>query len=168
MERSQLLLTGRVPGWALSGYGSGSGSGYGDGYGDGSGSGYGYGDGYGDGSGSGDGSGYGDGYGDGYGSGYGDGDGDGYGSGDGSGEDVERCEPSPVSVTARHLKLRAACGESVTLFKRTFPEGAEFPRDIPKAVEVGLDLGWARKELGLMMPRTETIPWSSVETGDVK
>ena len=53
LRQPELLVSGRLPLWAFSGYGSGSG--YGHGYGDG----HAYGDGYG--SGDGDGSGYGDG-----------------------------------------------------------------------------------------------------------
>jgi hypothetical protein len=168
-------LKGRVPAWALLSYGYGYGSGYGSGYGDGDGSGdgygsgYGYGYGYGYGSGYGSGDGSGDGSGSGYGSGYGSGDGSGsgygsgygYGSGSGYGSsqvDVERCRPEPVNVSARHLRLREACGESVELFTRTFPKGAEFPRDIAKAIDAGLDLGWARENLGLLMPITEDVP----------
>jgi hypothetical protein len=172
------ILRGRVPGWSLDGSGgSGSGGsggyGYGDGSGDGSGSGgygsggygsgsrsggYGYGYGDGDGSGSGYGYGYGDGDGDGSGYGYGYGYGDGgYGYGDGSGSDVERARPVAAIVTVSQLRERAACSEAVRLFRRTFPHGAEFPRDIVKARVAGLDLEWAREHLGLILPRTEDI-----------
>ena len=140
------LIRGELPEWAASrGDGRGYGDGYGSGYGDGSGCGYGrgYGDGYG--SGYGDGRGYGDGYGD------GDGSGSGYGYGYGDG-DVARCAPSASRVTVEHLRQRKACGNQVQLFQRIFPEGATWPDDIDRAREAGLDIEWARVNLGLLLP----------------
>ena len=139
------LIRGELPEWAAS-RGDGRGDGYG--YGSGDGDGDGYGSGYGDG----DGSGYGYGYGDG--SGYGDGDGDGDGSGDGDGAlaDVARCAPSASRVTVEHLRQRKACGNQVQLFQRIFPEGATWPDDIDRAREAGLDIEWARVNLGLLLP----------------
>ena len=102
--------------------------------------------------------GYGSGSGSGYGSGSGSGDGSGYGygsgsgSGDGSGYDVARCAPSSVTVTADDLKKREACGDAIRLFRRVFPTGATFPNDIDKAKAAGLDIGWARTHLGLLVP----------------
>ena len=102
--------------------------------------------------GSGDGDGYG--YGSGYGYGYGDGSGDGYGYGgdDGALADVARCAPSASRVTVEHLRQRKACGNQVQLFQRIFPEGATWPDDIDRAREAGLDIEWARVNLGLLLP----------------
>jgi hypothetical protein len=180
MEARVTVLRGELPGWAARrGYGDGFGSGYGygSGYGDGSGSGYGdgsgdgYGDGDGYGSGSGDGSGYGYGYGYGSGSGYGDGSGDGYGygsgsgygdgsgdgSGSGSGEDIHRCSPYDVRVTDERLLgagAEASC-EQLQQFRRTFPDGAVWPRDMERAAEAGLQVGWAVEALGLLWPTVD-------------
>ena len=136
------VFRGRVPGWSLDGSGSG--------------------DCYGSGDGSGDGDCYGSGDGDGYGDGdcYGNGSGfsSGYGSGSGSGSDVERCRPAATLITIEHLRAVDACIGAIRLFKRAFPRGGEFPRDIAKAESVGLDLEWACEKLGLIPPRTEDIP----------
>lgn len=45
-----------------------------------------------------------------------------------------------------------ACGDQFTTFSRTFPDGAVWPRDIEKARSAGLDVGWAQKNLGLLLP----------------
>ena len=110
-------------------------SGSGSGYGDGDGYGYGYGSGYGDG--------------DGYGYGYGYGDGSGYGYGD----DIAACSPCDFAVDASMLHARKACADQVATFERVFPDGAVWPRDADKARAAGLDLGWARKNLGLLEPK---------------
>ena len=136
------MIYGRVPGWALMLSGSGDGFGDGFGYGDGDSSG----DGYGDSSGSG--SGFGDGY------GSGDGFGDGYGFGFGYGDGLERSVPVPVTVRVGHLK--GACGDQVALFRRTFPNGAEWPTDIQKAIDAGLNVEWV-KSIGLLPPITERL-----------
>ena len=116
------------------------------------GNGYGSGYGYGYGSGDGDGYGYGSGYGYGYGYGYGDGSGDGDGYGYGALADVARCAPSASRVTVEHLRQRNACGNQVQLFQRIFPSGATWPDDIDRAREAGLDIEWARVNLGLLLP----------------
>ena len=127
------LLRGALPEWAAYGYGDGVG--YGDGYG------YGYG--------------YGDGYGDGYGYGIGDGDGYGIGDGDGYGYGIVACAPMPVRITDKSLAAAAACPEGVALFRRLFPTGVEWPASraaIEAAGRAGLDVDWARRNLGLLEP----------------
>ena len=97
----------------------------------------------------GDGSGSGDG--DGYGYGYGYGDGYGYGSI----EDLVFCVPLSVNVTAKMLREHKACTDHLQLFERTFPNGAQWPRDRDQAIAAGLDLNWARQTLGLLPLLTE-------------
>ena len=79
-------------------------------------------------------------------------DGDGSGDGDGALADVARCAPSASRVTVEHLRQRKACGNQVQLFQRIFPEGATWPDDIDRAREAGLDIEWARVNLGLLLP----------------
>ena len=86
--------------------------------------------------------------GDGYGSG--DGSGDGYGDGYGSIEDLVFCVPLSVNVTAKMLREHKACADYLQLFERTFPSGAQWPRDRDQAIAAGLDLNWARQKLGLL------------------
>ena len=140
----EIVLRGTV--FDLSGYGSGYG--YGDGYGDGYGYGYGSGSGYGYGYGYGDG--YGDGYGYGSGYGYGDGYGDGYGSG--YGDDLVRCTPVASLVTKNDLHAKSACADQLKLFIKTFPDGCNWPTDAQRARDIGLDVNWARTNLGLLFP----------------
>jgi hypothetical protein len=91
--------------------------------------------------------------GDGYGSGYGYGYGDGSGSGSGYGDGVIKCAPLAITLTAGHLKAADACLEGRREFDRLFPNGAEWPRDYEKARDAGLDIEWARKNLGLLIPK---------------
>jgi hypothetical protein len=104
------------------------------------------------GSGDGDGYGSGDGYGDGSGYGYGSGSGDGSGYGYGDGSGIVKCSPSPACVTGAHLEKVGACDDQVRLFRRTFPDGANWPDDITRAHAAGLDIKWARQNLGLLLP----------------
>jgi hypothetical protein len=154
------VIAGRVPSWALNwaGYGSGYGCGDGSGHGaeagpgdwDWAGSGYGYGYGCGTGAGCGDGYGYWAGYG--CGDGYGCEDGDWAGYGDGAG-DTERSTPAPVTV--RVEQLGGACASHLRRFRRVFPDGAEYPRDLLRALDAGLDVSWAQQKLGLLPVLTD-------------
>ena len=79
--------------------------------------------------------------------GYGD------GSGDGDGYDVLSCTPANVSVSEKDLLAKSACRDQVAKFKALFPDGATWPSDIAKAQAAGLDISWARINLGLLMPK---------------
>jgi len=80
-----------------------------------------------------------------------DGYGYGYGSGYGSG-DIVAANPSPITVTVDHLVSKEACGDQVRRFRQAFKDGGVWPRDIDLARANGLDIEWAVKNLGLLIP----------------
>ena len=94
------------------------------------------------------------------GSGSGSGSGVGDGVGDGSGSGVERCQPvEAVRVTAALLRKHGACGDQVSLFRRTFPDGATYPNDLRAAEAAGLSVSWATGALGLLPVLTDDNPF---------
>lgn len=62
------------------------------------------------------------------------------------------------AVTADHLRSANACSDQVRVFRDAFPGGAHWPDDIPVALDHGLDVDWAQKELGLPPLIVEDVP----------
>lgn len=57
-----------------------------------------------------------------------------------------------MKITAALLTARDACASPVRTFRKLFPEGAEYPRDLAIAVDAGLDVSWVEKAFGLLPP----------------
>jgi len=59
---------------------------------------------------------------------------------------MKRGEVDALKITTKHLK--GACADQVTLFKKTFPNGAPLTKKaMSRAMDVGLDVWWLERFL---------------------
>ena len=87
--------------------------------------------------------------------GFGSGVGSGYGYGLAEGDiagSVQSVHSVPRRITSAMLRKAGACSDGICAFERTFPDGAEYPRDIEAARRVGLDVSYLASGLGLPVP----------------